>query len=112
MVMRNESGQAMVFTIVIVMGALIGATVIAGSIMIRQIRQSVQSIDSTKAIFAAETGIELELYRAYKDPTYPAPVLVRSEATYNVSVLENIIKSVGKSRTSSRALQLTLTPLP
>lgn len=104
----------MIMTIMVVVGALVGASAIAGSLMVRQIRQSTQGIDSTKAIFASESGIELELYHRYKDPSYPSSsvVLTDSSSTFETVVTATSIKSVGRSKFASRALRIELAPTP
>ena len=98
-------------------GALVGASAVASSMMLRQIRQSMQSIDSTKAIFAAESGIELTLYKHFKDNTYEGvSLLPESRATFKVSTSTESdilrIKSVGKSKSSSRALEIRIAEVP
>lgn len=104
----------MILTITIVVGALVGATAVAGSMMVRQIRQSTQSIDSTRAIFAAETGIEAALYKQFKNSDYTIPTLPlgKSKAEFKVVVTKDSgglkIKSVGKSKTSVRALEVRI----
>ena len=102
----------MILTVTLVVGALLGATTIAGSLMLRQIRQSTLSTQSTQAIFAAETGIELALYRCYKDPNYPTSTL-ENEATFKLLVDCGVsIKSIGTSKSTSRALELRLAEVP
>ena len=111
--MDNRSGQVMIMTVTIVVGALVGASAVASSMMLRQIRQSMQSIDSTKAIFAAEAGIESTLYRQFKDQSYiPDSSLDESGASFQVATSSEPeglrIKSVGKSKSSSRALEVRI----
>jgi hypothetical protein len=58
----DRDGQAMLLTVLALGGTLLGATTIAGLLMIYQIRQNSDIRDSTKAIFAADAGIELTNY--------------------------------------------------
>lgn len=60
--LRHNSGQAMLLTVIALGGTLLGATTIAGLLMLHQIRQSTDLRDSNKAIFAADAGIELANY--------------------------------------------------
>lgn len=57
-----RSGQAMLLTVIALGGTLLGATTIAGLLMLHQIRQSTDLKDSTKAIFAADAGLEMAGY--------------------------------------------------
>ncbi len=57
-----RSGQAMLLTVIALGGTLLGATTIAGLLMLYQIRQATDLKDSNKAIFAADAGIEMVGY--------------------------------------------------
>lgn len=56
------SGQVMVLTVLALGGTLLGLTGIAGLLMVYQIRQATDLANSSKAIFAADAGIEWALY--------------------------------------------------
>ena len=56
-----EKGKVMLLTVLVIGGLLLGASAIAGLLMVYQIRQSGDVANSTKAIFAADSGIEWEL---------------------------------------------------
>lgn len=95
-------------TVLVIGGLLLGASSIAGLLMVYQIRQSSDVINSTKAIFAADTGIEWELYRILKDSNYPKPIMT-NQADFSTTVYgTSTIKSVGTSGNSSRAFQAGL----
>lgn len=68
-------GQVMLLTVVLLSGTVLGTTAIAGLLMTYELRQATLATDSAKAIFAADTGLEWQLYRAFKDPTYARPRL-------------------------------------
>ena len=59
---RLCSGQAMLITVIALGGTLLGATTIAGLLMLHQIRQATDLRDSNKAIFAADAGLEMARY--------------------------------------------------
>ena len=62
--MNNFSrGQAMLITILALGGTILGATTIAGVLMIYQIRQATDLKLSSKAIFAADAAIEWANYQ-------------------------------------------------
>ncbi len=52
----------MLITVIALGGTLLGATTIAGLLMLHQIRQATDLRDSNKAIFAADAGLELARY--------------------------------------------------
>lgn len=60
--MRRRSGQAMLIAILTLGGAILGATSIAGLLLLYQIRSTTDSENSAKAIFAADAGINWALY--------------------------------------------------
>ncbi|MDP2598610.1 MAG: hypothetical protein Q8P49_02145 [Candidatus Liptonbacteria bacterium] len=66
-------GQAMILSILALGGSILGATTIAGLLMAYQIRGTTDSVNSAKAIFAADGGIECGLYNFIKDPTVQCP---------------------------------------
>lgn len=110
--LKTKSGQVMLLTVVILGGVMLGATTIAGLLMLYQIRQSTDIANSTKAIFAADTGVELSLYQNFKNPTYNISQTLGNGATfYTTSTGPNTIKSVGQAGNSFRAFELRfLTP--
>ncbi len=68
-------GQVMLMTVLIISGTILGATTIAGLLTLYQLRQSASVSDSTRAIYAADTGIEYELFRIFKTDKYGTCVL-------------------------------------
>ena len=64
---RMRSGQVMLLTVLVLSATLLSVTAIAGLLTFYQIKQATNVKNSVKAIYAAETGIELELYRWEKD---------------------------------------------
>lgn len=74
----RRSGQVMILTVMALGGAILGATTIAGLLMLYQIRQATDLANSGKAIYAADAGIEWTLYNWFcaNDPgktPCPAP---------------------------------------
>ena len=59
---NKQSGQAMLIAVFAIGGSLLAATAIAGFLMVYQIRQSVDAVNSTRAIMASDAGIERALY--------------------------------------------------
>ena len=64
----------MLLTVLIVSGTILGATTIAGLLMLYQVRQATNFGQSLQALFAADTGLEWKLYQQFQDKNYPKPV--------------------------------------
>ncbi len=101
------SGQVMLLTALILGGSILGASTIAGYLMLLQIRGASDITNSTKAIFAADTGIEWELYKQFKDSGYPKPSL-SNNTNFTSSNDTQLIKSIGQSSNNFRAFELEL----
>ncbi len=56
----------MLITSLVLSSTLLGATTIAGLLMLYQLRQGSDIANSTKAIYAADAGLEWRLYRFFK----------------------------------------------
>ena len=100
-------GQVMLLTVLILGGSILGASTIAGYLMLLKIRGASDITNSTKAIFAADTGIEWELYKQFKDSGYPKPSLSNG-TDFTSSNDGTVIKSIGQSSNSFRAFEMEL----
>lgn len=114
--MNNRRGQAILLTLLVIGGMLLAATTIAGLLVVFQLRQSSDVVNATKAIFAADSGIELGLYRYFGGVAENQTEFLNS-ATFKVScspggdcasASTTVIKSLGISGNVARALELTL----
>ena len=118
---RTSAGQVMLITVLILGSAILGATVIAGTLTTQRIRQSISVTESAKAIFAADAGLEDALYRCIKnDPPVCSDFESSNEedpsltngTSYKVTCKKDSegnlqeIRSVGTSRDSIRALRI------
>jgi len=80
---------------------------------VQRLRFSSNMADSAKAVFAADAGIECELYRIFKDPSVDCNVLIFDDALTTISTslgsigAINYIKSTGTSNKSKRAFYLS-----
>jgi hypothetical protein len=72
MKLKERKGQAMILATLALGGALLGATTIAGLLMLYQIRGTTDSENSAKAIFTADSGVEWALYSFYCSQSDPA----------------------------------------
>jgi len=68
-------GQAMLLAILTLGATMLGATTIAGLLMVYQIRQVTNFRDSAESIFAADAGTEWALYSYFQQgvPQVPPP---------------------------------------
>ena len=69
-----RSGQVMLISVIMLGGVLLSAAAIGGLLTIYQIRASNDIVSSAKAVFAADSGIEITtwcLYKGCDDPLTP-----------------------------------------
>ena len=101
---NRNNGQAMLLTVLILGGVVLSVSMVAGYITVQKIRQSSDVANSTKAIFAADTGIEWELYKQFKGPA-DKPILSNG-ADFETSGSGSVKKSIGRSGNSFRAFEI------
>jgi len=76
------SGQAMIMTVLALGGTMLGATTIAGLLMVYQIRQSTDMANSMKAIYAADAGLEWTLHNFFITASpLPSPAFVDAKSS-------------------------------
>ncbi len=115
----------MILAILTIGGTLLGASTIAGLLMVYQIRASADMTNSTKAIFAADASLEWGLYQFFNpSPSRTgAPVFTNGASSTVVcydgttdppgevictSASTTIMRAVGSSGNSNRAFELSL----
>ena len=112
----------MLLTVLMLGGAILTTSVVAGYLMVLKIRASSDIANSAKAIFSADSGIECELYRYnFANPRNPRNIdcdrlsfddgqtSVATEIVYDASSTPQYIKSIGSSRDSKRAFIMKFT---
>jgi len=119
-----RGGQS-ILVIVLVLGAtMLGATTIAGYVSLQKIRAATDIIDSTRAVYAADAGIEWCLYYKFNtavgdssfrcDSTVNNPMaeLVFPESRASVGMSDDgvLVKSVGNAGDSYRAFGFSTGP--
>ena len=121
----SRSGQAMIITILTIGGAILGATTLAGLLTLYDIRSSTDSINSAKAIFAADAGVNWALESYFQPSSAGASPVLTDGATILVNCYDSdgggtpcngsgatppvTAVSKGESLNSSRAFLLNLT---
>jgi len=99
----------MLLTVMILSGSILGASTIAGYLMLLRVRASSDITNSAKAIFAADTGVEWELYKRFGgNPAQPKPFLSNG-ADFETSGGLLSLKSIGHSAGVFRAFELYFT---
>lgn len=131
-------GQAMLLTVTLIGSVVLIFSSISGYFIIQRLRMAADFVDSSKAIYAADTGLEWKLYQCFKcdqggnifcdinvgtnncssNPTVDAlsPTLTDSLTSFISTITTNIVgtstvynfKSIGKSNKSYRAFELIL----
>ena len=86
---RARSGQAMLTAVLSISGAILGATTVAGFLMLYQLRASTDSENSAKAIFAADSGVEWTLFNYYCGQAIPARCTLAPDEEYPASPFSN-----------------------
>lgn len=97
----------------IIGGVLIGATAIAGVLMTYQIRQTNDVVNSTKAFFAADAGIERETYSINAPvgiPTFSNGAAVTS--SWAIVGPDIVVRAQGTSGGAVRALESYISAAP
>lgn len=67
----KRSGQAMLIAVLSMSGAILGATTVAGLLMLYQLRASTDSEHSAQAVFSADAGLEWSLMNYYCNTANP-----------------------------------------
>ncbi len=93
---QNTSGQAILIVVVFMGAIMVGISVISGYLLTQRLKTSVDIINSTKAIYAADAGIEAQLYDIFKnggadttDPKTLPATSVSGGASYDARRTDN-----------------------
>lgn len=111
--MKNQRGQVVLLTTLVLSGVILASITVAGLLMLYQIRQAGNALQSTSAIFAADAGVEYELFRFLKNKCdYPAPDFKNGASLDSEIVFEAsgdlVINSDGRSGKTFRSFRLNL----
>lgn len=115
MIKNKNSGQIMLLSIMIIGTSILVISVVAGYLMVQRLRFSSNMVDSAKAIFAADAGIECEQYNVFHPGAIfdcnDSAVLDFEDSLVSVQTINNMagsyIKSTGTSNKSKRAFYLS-----
>lgn len=65
----------MIIAVLALGGAILGATTLAGLLVLYDVRSTTDFVNSAKSIFAADSGVNWALYSYYDPPATALPVL-------------------------------------
>ena len=115
----RKQGQTMLLTVMLITGAILSATTIAALLVLYQLRQASDVKASTKAIYAADAGIECVLYERivngavgvgdYGNCGESGQVNLDNGTFYTVVVdpSDGSVKSAGRSDRAARAFEIS-----
>ncbi|MCR4275421.1 MAG: hypothetical protein NUV83_01565 [Candidatus Wolfebacteria bacterium] len=121
---KNQKGQVILLTLLFIGSSILIFSTIAGYMMIQRIRASSDTMDSTKAIFAADSGVECMLFKYASTTENRSNLNCNTASSGFLSFDDNFvsayteiasssvgsssyIKSVGTSNRSKRAFYLS-----
>ncbi|KKQ23189.1 hypothetical protein A2999_00410 [Candidatus Wolfebacteria bacterium RIFCSPLOWO2_01_FULL_38_11] len=111
----QSSGQVMLLAVLLIGTGILVFTSISGHLMIQRIRMASNAIDSTKAVLAADSGIECEFYNYAKSANINCSALNFDDPKTSVLTSTSTdsggtfyIKSIGASNKTKRAFMMTL----
>lgn len=119
---NKRSGQVMLITVVMLSGAVLASTSLAGLLILYQLRQATNAKASMQAVFAADAGLEWAFYnenRSVAPEPYPHTSPPLSNGTVSSPIIYTVdkndadplpLKSIGQSGRTARAFQGSLPP--
>jgi len=103
----RPSGQVFLMSILI-LGAILTSALFLMSIFIKDFRQSIETSESMKAFYAADSAMEWQIYNSLNSPPASAPEMM-NDTSYdyqnNFSTTGNI-KTTGVSKQVRRGLEV------
>lgn len=106
---NNQKGIALLLTVIIISAVLLIATLII-NIVITQLKLTGDINDSTSAIYAADSGVEWQLYQIRQGTSVPTPTMSNG-ATVSVTATgaspNFTIKSLGSYRAVKRQFEVS-----
>jgi len=103
----RSSGQIFLMSILI-LGAVMASALFLMAIFIKDFRQSVETSESVKAFYAADSAMEWQIYNSLNDPDASAPVMMNNTIySYQNNFDESKnIKTIGVSKKVRRGLEV------
>jgi hypothetical protein len=102
------SGQIFLMSILI-LSAVMTSALFLMSIFIKDFRQSIETSESVKAFYAADSAMEWQIFNTLNDPDASAPIMMnntRYDFKNDYAISRNI-KTTGVSKKVRRGLEVT-----
>lgn len=99
---------------ILILGGVFAIGLAISTLLLSEIRISRQSLDSVKAIYAAESGLECELFKYFKDQNYSCVlpnVILLNNTTFTSETMGGTAtsaSSIGISRNVRRGLKILI----
>jgi len=105
--LNTMQGSALVYTILTI-GVVLNIVFVLTSIFASKLRLAFDYPNSVTALYAAESGVEWQLYNQFKEPDASQPVLTNG-ATFTITTPLGTfpIKVIGKFRDVSRSEEVS-----
>lgn len=101
---KNQKGQVLLISVLILFSTFaLGVTI--GGLVLFELKSSISTGESVKALYAAESGAECAIYKANKGISCSPSMTNGTE--YKTSTGLNYIRSTGTSGKINRALEIT-----
>lgn len=98
----------------LILGGVLAIGLAIATLLLNEIRLSRQSLDSAKAIYAAEAGLECELFKYFKNQSYPCTpesVILLNNTTFTSEIVGGTAtsaSSIGISRSVRRGFKIQI----
>lgn len=101
---NSQNGQVLLITVLVLMSTFALAIALGGMVLF-ELRAMVNTNESVKALYAAESGVEWQLFRANKGNT-DLPIMTNG-TTYENDSGPGYIRSSGNSGRVNRAMEVS-----
>lgn len=104
---RRPAGQIFLMSLLI-LGAVMTSALFLVSIFLKDFRQSIETAESVKAFYAADSAMEWLIYNSLNDPDAAAPIMNNSTAYDHESSFDQdgVIKTTGSAGAVRRGLEV------
>ncbi|KKS25693.1 MAG: hypothetical protein UU85_C0001G0123 [Candidatus Wolfebacteria bacterium GW2011_GWA2_42_10] len=110
----GNKGQAMLLAVLLIGSGILTMTAVSGYLTLQRVRMSSDTVNSTKAVFAADAGIECELFNYFKRASVNCgklffednKVSIKTSIVVDASSTPRYIKSIGSASRAYRAFMM------
>lgn len=99
-------GQVLLL-VILILSCILALTMTWGLIAVQKLRTAVEATESVRALYAAESGVECQIYKRFVDPTISCLPHMTNETDYTIEETESYIRAIGRSRRTYRAMEVS-----